>query len=39
MLSGDAWAGQKWYITDIIVKMKDHEEVYIVGYLKFEKKD
>jgi hypothetical protein len=26
-----------WCITDINVKMKDHEEVYIVGYLGFER--
>jgi hypothetical protein len=32
MLSGDAWAAQTWCITDIYVKMKDHEEVHIVGY-------
>jgi hypothetical protein len=35
MLNGDAWAGQTWYISDINVKMKDHEEVYILGYLEF----
>ncbi len=37
MLSGDTWAGQTWCIADIYVKIEDHEGMYIVWYLGFER--